>query len=164
MITAVDLHRDLSGLPMLKERYGHPTDAESLKSFATLAAYRDGGIFATHFRGSSGWERHPQGDEVVQILEGATRFDIIVDEIMQSLALSAGMHRAVESRSAWQVAESIIFDLAQVPVVVCVSSAAPATLCWRAARASLPRPARLGDHPGCFWTPACGLTSATFWI
>ena len=27
---------------MLKERYGHPTDAESLKSFATLAAYRDG--------------------------------------------------------------------------------------------------------------------------
>ena len=76
---------------MLKERYGHPTDAESLKSFATLAAYRDGGIFATHFRGSSGWERHPHGDEVVQILEGATRFDILVDEVMQSLELSAGM-------------------------------------------------------------------------
>src|SRR2546423_590098 len=73
MITAVDLHRDLAGLPMLQERYGHPTDEESLKSFATLAAYRDGGIFATHFRGSSGWERHPHGDEVGQILEGATR-------------------------------------------------------------------------------------------
>ena len=85
MIKVVDLHRDLAGLPMLKERYGHPTDAESLKSFSTLAAYRDGGIFATHFRGSSGWERHPQGDEVVQILEGATRFDIVVDEVMQSL-------------------------------------------------------------------------------
>jgi len=91
MIIAIDLHRDLAGLPMLKERYGHPTDAESLKSFATLAAYRDGGIFATHFRGSSGWERHPHGDEVVQILEGATRFDILVDEVMQSLELSAGM-------------------------------------------------------------------------
>ena len=76
---------------MLKDRYGHPTDAELLKSFATLAAYRDGGIFATHFRGSSGWERHPQGDEVVQILAGATRFDILVDEVMQSLELSAGM-------------------------------------------------------------------------
>ena len=91
MIQPVDLHRDLAGLPMLKERSGHPTDAESLQSFATLAAYRDGGIFATHFRGSSGWERHPQGDEVVQILEGATRFDILVDEVMQSLDLSAGM-------------------------------------------------------------------------
>src|SRR5215468_2638304 len=91
MIQAVDLHRDLAGLPMLKDRYGHPIDTESLKSFATLAAYRDGGIFATHFSGSSGWERHPQGDEVVQILEGTTRFDIIVDQVMQSLELSAGM-------------------------------------------------------------------------
>jgi hypothetical protein len=68
MIQPVDLHRDLAGLPLLKERYGHPTNAESLKSFATLAAYRDGGIYATHFRGSSGWERHPHGNEVVQIL------------------------------------------------------------------------------------------------
>jgi mannose-6-phosphate isomerase-like protein (cupin superfamily) len=91
MIQPVDLHRDLAGLPMLKERYGHPTDAESLQSFATLAAYRDGGIYATHFSGSSGWERHPHGDEVVQILEGATRFDILVDAVMQSLELSAGM-------------------------------------------------------------------------
>lgn len=91
MIKAVDLKRDLEDLPMLKERYGHPTDEESQKSFATLSAYRDGGIFATHFSGSSGWERHPQGDEVVQILEGSTRFDMIVDDVMQSLELSAGM-------------------------------------------------------------------------
>src|SRR4029434_474362 len=105
MIAAVDLRGALAALPMLKERYGHPTDAESLKSFATLAAYRDGGIFATHFRGSSGWERHPQGDEVVQILEGATRFDIIVDEIMQSLALSAGM-LVVVPQGCWHRFES----------------------------------------------------------
>jgi mannose-6-phosphate isomerase-like protein (cupin superfamily) len=91
MIKAVDLHRDLKGLPLLKERYGHPTDEESLKSFARLADYRDGGIFATHFSGSSGWERHPNGDEVVQILEGATRFDIIIEEVLQALELSAGM-------------------------------------------------------------------------
>src|SRR5262249_9043370 len=91
MIQAVDLHRDLAGLPMLKERYCHPIDAQSLKSFATLSAYRDGGIYAAHFSGCSGWERHPHGDEVVQILEGATRFDIIVDAAMQSLELSAGM-------------------------------------------------------------------------
>ena len=90
---------------MLKERHGHPTDAESLKSFATLAAYRDGGIFATHFRGSSGWERHPHGDEVVQILAGATRFDILVDEVMQSLELSAGM-LVVVPQGCWHRFES----------------------------------------------------------
>src|SRR5262245_40100684 len=81
MMTAIDVHRDLAGLPMLKERSGHPTDAESLQSFATVATYCDGGIFATHVRGSSGWKRHPQGDEVVQMLEGATRVDILVDAV-----------------------------------------------------------------------------------
>jgi mannose-6-phosphate isomerase-like protein (cupin superfamily) len=105
MIKIVDLNRDLEGLPMLKERYGHPTDEESQKSFATLSDYRDGGIFATHFSGSSGWERHPKGDEVVQILEGATRFDIIVDDVMQSLELSAGM-MVVVPKGCWHRFES----------------------------------------------------------
>jgi mannose-6-phosphate isomerase-like protein (cupin superfamily) len=105
MIRAVDLHRDLAGLPLLKERYGHPTDEESLKSFARLADYRDGGIFATHFRGSSGWERHPNGDEVVQILEGATRFDIIVEDVLQALELSAGM-LVVVPQGCWHRFES----------------------------------------------------------
>jgi mannose-6-phosphate isomerase-like protein (cupin superfamily) len=105
MIKIIDLNRDLAGLPLLKERYGHPTDAESRKSFATLADYRDGGIFATHFSGSSGWERHPNGDEVVQILEGATRFDIIVDDVVQSLALSAGM-MVVVPKGCWHRFES----------------------------------------------------------
>jgi mannose-6-phosphate isomerase-like protein (cupin superfamily) len=105
MIKAVDLHRDLEGLPMLKERYGHPTDEESQKSFARLADYRDGGIFATHFSGSSGWERHPNGDEVVQLLEGATRFDIIVEDVLQSLELSAGM-MVVVPQGCWHRFES----------------------------------------------------------
>ena len=105
MIKAVDLHRDLEGLPMLKERYGHPSDEESQKSFARLADYRDGGIFATHFSGSSGWERHPNGDEVVQILEGATRFDIIVEDVLQSLELSAGM-MVVVPKGCWHRFES----------------------------------------------------------
>ena len=70
MITPIDLHRDLAKLPLLKERDGHPTDAESLKSFATLVAYRDGGIFATHFRGSS----HGAQSEV-------DTFDVLLDAI-----------------------------------------------------------------------------------
>ncbi len=90
---------------MLKDRSGHPTDEESRKSFAMLCDYRDGGIFAAHFCGSSGWERHPKGDEIVQILAGATRFDIIVDDVMQSLALSAGM-MVVVPKGCWHRFES----------------------------------------------------------
>lgn len=105
MIHVVHLNQDLKGLVMLKDRYGHPTDEESQKSFAKLHDYRDGGIFAAHFSGSSGWERHPMGDEVVQILEGTTKFDIIVDDVMQSLELSAGM-LVVVPQGCWHRFES----------------------------------------------------------
>ena len=89
MIKTVDLKHDLNTLVMLEGRGAHTTEEEVQGSFSGLADFRDGGIFAAHFSGSSGWERHPKGDEIVQILGGATRFDIIADEGMQSLALSA---------------------------------------------------------------------------
>lgn len=91
MIKPVDLKADLNGLVLLKNRGAHTTENEAQHSFSNLADFRDGGIFAAHFSGSSGWERHPKGDELVQILEGSTRFDIIVDNDLQSLELSAGM-------------------------------------------------------------------------
>ncbi len=91
MVNVVNIQRDLADLPMLKNRVGHPTDEESRQSFAQLYTYRDGGIFVAHFQGDSGWERHPKGDEVVQILEGDTHMNIIVDDVVESLDLSAGM-------------------------------------------------------------------------
>ena len=91
MVKPIHLKQDLEHIPMLTERFGHPDDEESRKSFATLSEYRDGGIYAAHFSGDSGWERHPNGDEVVQILEGITRFNVIVDDEIQSMELSAGM-------------------------------------------------------------------------
>ena len=70
MIKTVDLNRDLSGLVMLEDRGEHISEEQAQASFSNLADFRDGGIFAAHFSGSSGWERHPKGDEIVQILDG----------------------------------------------------------------------------------------------
>ena len=56
-----------------------------------LADFRDGALFAASFSGASGWERHLKGDEIVQILEGSTRLDIIVGDERESHQLSAGM-------------------------------------------------------------------------
>lgn len=105
MIKSVDLNRDLEGLARLEGRGAHTTEEEAQASFMTLADFRDGGIFAAHFSGSSGWERHPKGDELVQILDGATRFDIITGEGMESLELSAGM-LVVVPRGCWHRFES----------------------------------------------------------
>jgi mannose-6-phosphate isomerase-like protein (cupin superfamily) len=99
MITAVNLNTDLDSLVLLEGRGEHTTEAEAQASFTTVSKFRDGGIFVAHFSGSSGWEIHPKGDELVQILEGATRLDIIVDDEIQSLDLTAGSVLVVPQNS-----------------------------------------------------------------
>ena len=91
MIRTVDLNRDLAGLVKLEGRGAHTTEEEAQASFMTLADFRDGGIFAASFSGSSGWERHLKGDELVQIVEGETRLEVIVDDEIESHELTAGM-------------------------------------------------------------------------
>jgi hypothetical protein len=36
-----------------------------------LAPFRDGNIFSAKFAGDGTWERHPNGDELVQIVDGS---------------------------------------------------------------------------------------------
>ena len=90
MIERIDLGRDLDDLVRLEGRGPHTTEKEAQASFRKLADFRDGGLFAANFSGTSGWERHLKGDEIVQILEGSTRFDIIVDDKVETYELGAG--------------------------------------------------------------------------
>ena len=69
MITLLDLKAELARLTMLKGRSPATTDAEKRGAIARLAPYRDGAIFASKFSGASDWERHPRGDEIVQVVE-----------------------------------------------------------------------------------------------
>ncbi len=105
MIHPIDLNRDLDELTMLRDRGPHTTEEEAQASIAKLADFRDGGVFASHFSGKHGWERHPKGDEIVQILQGTTQFDIIIDDVMQSFELSAGM-LIVVPKGCWHRFES----------------------------------------------------------
>ena len=100
MVKTIDLRRDLCGLVKLEGRGAHTTEAEAQASFASLMPFRDGGLFAAHFSGSSGWEKHPKGDEIVQILEGETLLEIIVDDEIECHRLNAGMLLVVP-RDCW---------------------------------------------------------------
>lgn len=46
------------------------TEAERERAFIDLSPYRDGVITLGKFSGSSQWEKHPKGDELVQIVAG----------------------------------------------------------------------------------------------
>ena len=100
MVKTIDLDRDLAGLVRLEGRGPHTTEEEAQASFMKLTDFRDGALFAASFSGSSGWERHLKGDEIVQIIEGATRLDIVVDDEIESHQLQAG-NLLVVPRGCW---------------------------------------------------------------
>ena len=91
MVKLFNLKQDLGGLVKLEGRGAHTTEAEAQASFTKLCDFRDGGMFAAYFSGCSGWEKHPKGDEIVQILEGETLLEIIVDDVIEAHQVSAGM-------------------------------------------------------------------------
>ena len=100
MITILDLNAEFAKLKMLRGRTPETTPQEREGAFARLAPYRDGAIFTAKFAGDGAWERHPNGDEIVQIVDGATTLHIMTDAGPQSLSLKAGM-MAIVPQNTW---------------------------------------------------------------
>jgi len=93
MITILDLKAEFAKLTLLRGRTARMTEVERKASggFATLAPFRDGNIFSAKFSGDGAWERHPNGDELVQIVDGAATLHIMTEGGPKSYAVSAGM-------------------------------------------------------------------------
>jgi quercetin dioxygenase-like cupin family protein len=105
MRSVVDLNAELAKLTMLEGRTPTTKAAERGEAFAQLLPYRDGAVFAAKFAGKSAWERHPQGDEIVQIIAGKTTLHLITAEGRQSFALKPGM-LVVVPQNAWHQFEA----------------------------------------------------------
>jgi mannose-6-phosphate isomerase-like protein (cupin superfamily) len=93
MIKILDLKAELGKLTLMRGRRPETTEVERQRSggFATLAPFRDGNIYSARFSGDGAWERHPNGDELVQIVDGAATLYIMAEDGPQSHAVSAGM-------------------------------------------------------------------------
>ncbi|MBV8393649.1 MAG: cupin domain-containing protein [Alphaproteobacteria bacterium] len=100
MTKVFDLKAETDKLTTLKGRTPQSTGEQRKDSSAQLAPYRDGQIFTSKFTGIGAWERHPKGDEYVQILEGATMLDLETAEGIQALSVKAGM-AIVVPQNAW---------------------------------------------------------------
>ena len=116
MITIIDLKAEFAKLTMLRDRTPTSSQADREGAFGRLASYRDGAIFSAKFAGTSAWERHPQGDEIVQVVDGATTLHLMTAQGRQSVALSAGM-MVIVPQNAWHQFEA--------PDGVCVMTATP---------------------------------------
>lgn len=105
MITIIDLSIELAKLTMLRGRTPQTTRAEREGTAAQLAPYRDGAIFTGKFSGKGAWERHRNGGELVQIIDGAATLYLATEDGPQSVTLSAGMI-AIVPQGTWHRFES----------------------------------------------------------
>ena len=103
MLAITDLNAEFAKLKMSRGRTSQTTAAEreESRSFARLMPYRDGTIFITKFAGAGHWERHPKGDEIVQIIDGTTTLHVVSDGRSEAFNLSAG---AIPNHSARRMA------------------------------------------------------------
>src|SRR3974377_1529445 len=91
MLTILDMNAEFAKLKMLRGRTPETPEADRKGAFARLAPYRDSAINVAKFSGAGPWERHINGDEIVQVVDGATPFHIMTDDGRQEYALKAGV-------------------------------------------------------------------------
>jgi len=100
MPKAVDIEATLAPLPVLEGRTPETTAADADAAFAVLAETETGGVFAGSFVGDSPWERHANGDELVQILKGEATVTVLTETDEHVLEMKAGMLTVVP-RGCW---------------------------------------------------------------
>lgn len=83
----ISIDATLDALTFLPNRTPHTEGEEDY--FAALSEYRDGAIFVAHYAGSSEWERHSNGDEIVVALAGCTTLILLVDDVEVAHRLDA---------------------------------------------------------------------------
>jgi mannose-6-phosphate isomerase-like protein (cupin superfamily) len=104
LVAVLDLDAELARLTRFARTPTSP-EADRRKGLGQLAPYRDGAIFASKFSGTGGWERHPNGDEIVHIVEGSTLLRLLPEEGPQTLELRAGM-MVIVPKGMWHRFES----------------------------------------------------------
>ena len=100
MVKAVDIAAELAKLPTLHLRAPDTTEEEADASFASIVPFRDDGVFVGSFDGESPWERHRNGDEIVQVVAGSTTLTVLTDTETHVLTMTAGMLTVVP-RGCW---------------------------------------------------------------
>ena len=91
MIKVVDIAAELAKLPPLRNRTPQTPQDVADAAFAMIAPFRGDGVFVGSFDGTGPWERHANGDEIVQIVSGTCTLTVLTDNDSRALDLKAGM-------------------------------------------------------------------------
>lgn len=96
----ISIDEVVAALTFLSDRTPTTAAEQSRDAFRRLSAYRDGAVFVGHWAGTSEWERHTVGDEIVLVIEGDTTIYFLADEGELAAALGAG-DLVIVPKSTW---------------------------------------------------------------
>lgn len=94
MAQKVDIAAAIADKPFFKGRTPLNED-QAGEAFANLGVINNGEIFAGRWQGQSSWERHQNGDELVQVLEGETTMTLLTEGDGEKHTLTAGQFLVV---------------------------------------------------------------------
>jgi mannose-6-phosphate isomerase-like protein (cupin superfamily) len=104
----ISIGDEISSLTFLPDRTSTTTAEQSAGAFRQLSAYRDGGVFVGHWAGTSEWERHTAGDEIVMVVDGDTTIFFWTDDGEESAPLRGG-ELVIVPRGTWHRFETSRF-------------------------------------------------------
>ena len=92
------------------------TVEEDAAAFPRLASFNDGAIYVGRFSGQTPWERHPDADELLYVLDGAVDITLLAPDGAAQVSVAAGSAFVVP-RGLWhrQLARKGVTLLAAVP-------------------------------------------------
>jgi mannose-6-phosphate isomerase-like protein (cupin superfamily) len=76
----ISIQNALENVKFLGNRTPETTSDEARDAFTQISEYRDGAIYLGHYAGTSAWERHSNGDEIVFVIEGETTLVLLIDD------------------------------------------------------------------------------------
>jgi len=91
MTQAVNIKDALESKKTLVGRSPDTPDEDVEKTFATIAQSTETGIYVGSFQGRSAWERRPNGDELVQVIDGMATVTVIIDGKHHVLEMTEGV-------------------------------------------------------------------------
>ncbi|MBB1271040.1 cupin domain-containing protein [Shewanella sp. SR44-3] len=102
---AISIKKEFTKINHVENRTPHSSNEAMKDAFIKLSDFNNSAIYLSDYSGFSEWERHPSGDELVQVIEGETTLVLLEGDIEHKNRLMLG-ELLVVPQGVWHRFES----------------------------------------------------------
>jgi mannose-6-phosphate isomerase-like protein (cupin superfamily) len=87
---AISIKKEFTKINRVENRTPNSSNEAMKDAFIKLSDFDNSAIYLSDYSGFSEWERHPAGDELVQVIEGETTLVLLKDDVEHKNKLLPG--------------------------------------------------------------------------